>query len=387
MDIHFLPAWMAMIYTKCVENKAKIINFCFYSYYALLIIAKSYGYNSGDFFYKICFYVGAVLLLIKLFNTRYTFREYALLLIFLGIVGIIYLKLGDLTALLLLITVAGMKECNFLTVIKMTAIIRLLTLTGQLLMVGIGIIDVQRQLADPSDVNSRVLYALGWNKPNSAFLSAFLTVVVIMYLYYDKLNIWHLLLTSVPMIILFRLTYCRTGMILFLGLWVLIFLEKVTKNKKYYKVFCLSYAGAFLLSYLSVRYYQSTSEVSKVLNHLFSGRIDIMKTYYSTVGLSLFPRDISVFSFYSNRIIDNLYMSITITSGILSGILFVFLLTKLMFWLYKNMFYKEIIFMVIFAAYAMLEQFPLNPSMNPFILLLAVLLYGNKVMIGEKKIE
>ena len=43
--------------------------------------------------------------------------------------------------------------------------------------------------------------------------------------------------------------------------------------------------------------------------------------------------------------------------------------------------------MVIFAAYAMLEQFPLNPSMNPFILLLAVLLYGNKVMIGEKKIE
>jgi hypothetical protein len=37
--------------------------------------------------------------------------------------------------------------------------------------------------------------------------------------------------------------------------------------------------------------------------------------------------------------------------------------------------------MVIFAIYAVLEEFPLNPSMNPFILLLGVLLYREKFLL------
>lgn len=43
--------------------------------------------------------------------------------------------------------------------------------------------------------------------------------------------------------------------------------------------------------------------------------------------------------------------------------------------LYREKNYREIIFFTIFAIYAVLEQSPMNPILNPFILLTANLIY------------
>ena len=383
----FLTAWTDMIYTKFQSNQQKIAEFSFYAFYVLLIIAKSLGYNSGDLIYKICFYVGVLFLLVKLVNTKYTLREILWIAFFLVIVFLIYFKLGDLSELLLLLSVVGMKNCNFSTIMKLTVITRIAVTVTQLLLVSVGLMDAQQQLVDDGLNPIREVYALGWTKPNLAFLGGFLAVVVFLYVFYEKLNIGYFLGTMLPMVLLYKVTYCRTGIIVYFFLWVLIIVDKAIRYKKIYWLYCLAYVVGYVISFLAMHFYQGTYGYMQTINQVFNGRIDIMNTYYKTVGLSLFPRDVSIFSFNLNRIIDNLYMSLTITSGIIVGVLFVVLLTRCMYTLYHKKCYKEIIFMVIFAVYAILEEFPLNPSLNPFMLLLGVLLYKDKVIIREKTSE
>jgi hypothetical protein len=77
-------------------------------------------------------------------------------------------------------------------------------------------------------------------------------------------------------------------------------------------------------------------------------------------------------------------MSLAITSGLMVAVLFVVLMTGTSRVLCKKKCYREMIFMVIFAIYAVLEEFPMNPSMNPFVMLLGVLLYREKFLLrGE----
>jgi hypothetical protein len=183
------------------------------------------------------------------------------------------------------------------------------------------------------------------------------------------------------MLFLYELTYCRTGILLFGLLWGMIGWEKFTKWKGYHHIYSLAYVFGFVISLLATVFYRPGNTKMQKINHLFNGRIDIAHSYFSGVGFSLFPRDVSIFSFNLNRIIDNLYMSLAITSGLGVAVLFVVLMTKTSRVLIKKRCYRELIFMVIFAIYAVLEEFPMNPSMNPFIMLLGLLLYRDKFLL------
>ena len=51
--------------------------------------------------------------------------------------------------------------------------------------------------------------------------------------------------------------------------------------------------------------------------------------------------------------------------------------------MYCNGYYREIIFFTIFAVYAVLEQSPMNPILNPFILFTANLVYKNYTVMEQ----
>jgi hypothetical protein len=376
--------WINILYTKFTQNKSRIEEISFYGFYALLILAKSLGYSSGHFFYKICFAVGVVFWTVKVFCTRYTLREILWILVFAVIVGLMYLKLGELTGILLLMGIIGMKNCNFSRIMHITLWCRLFTILVMAATAAVGLQDMQPTTINDQSYALRQAYAFGFDKQNLLFLSGFLAVVAFLYVEYERLNLLCFLGTLVPMIALFELTYCRTGIVLYFGLWLLIVVDKSMKSRRYCRIYCFAYLFGALASLAATVLYNGSSQIMQKINHLFNGRLEIVSTYYNTVGFSLFPRDISVFSFYLNRIIDNLYMSLFLTSGLVIGSIFVVLMTCCSWKLYQYNCRRELIFMVIFAMYAMLEEFPLNPSMNPFVLLTGVLLYKNKMVIREK---
>ena len=73
--------------------------------------------------------------------------------------------------------------------------------------------------------------------------------------------------------------------------------------------------------------------------------------------------------------IDNFYMYLLISCGVIVALAFVIFATKAQFRLFREGNYREILFFTVFAVYAMLEQSPFNPILNPFILLMGNLIY------------
>jgi hypothetical protein len=292
-----------------------------------------------------------------------------------------YAKLGELTGILLLMTVAGTKNCNFEVLMKINMVVLGLSVAVVTACSAVGLLEQSQIIIFDNKYMLRYVYGSAYGKQNLLFLSGFLAIVAILYVFYDRLNILWLFGTVIPMLVLYELTYCRTGILLFGLLWVMIGWEKFTKWKGYHHLYSLAYVFGFAISLLATVFYSPGNLGMQKINHLFNGRIDISHSYFATVGFSLFPRDVSIFSFNLNRIIDNLYMSLAITSGLVIAVLFVVLMTGTSRVLCKKRCYREMIFMVIFAIYAVLEEFPMNPSMNPFIMLLGVLLYRDKFLL------
>jgi hypothetical protein len=383
MDISLWKAWTATVFSKLAKNRQGVSSVLFYGYYALLVLAKGLGYSNGGFFYNMFFYVAAILWLVKMILTDYTLREIIWIAVFLLISLWMYVKLGELTGILLWMTVVGLKNCNFEILMKLTMVVRGLAVAVVIAFSAVGLLAQNSIEIEDNDFALRYVYGFAYGKQNLLFLSGFLTVVAILYVFYDRLNLLWLFGTLIPMVVLYELTYCRTGILLFGLLWIMIAWEKFVKWKGHHRIYRWVYVLAFLISLLATVFYRPGNLTMQKINHLFNGRIEITNTYYSTIGFSLFPRDISVFSFNLNRIIDNLYMSLSLTSGLVIGGIFVILMTGACFALCRKKCYRALIFMVIFAMYAILEEFPLNPSMNPFIMLLAVLLYRDTFVLRE----
>lgn len=386
MDITLWKAWMATVFSKLVENRQRIACVLFYGYYAFLVMAKGLGYSNGSFFYQLLFFTGVVLWLGKMLLTDYSLREIVTIAIFLAIALWMYAKLGELTGILLLMTIAGLKNCNFVILMKITMVIRVFTSAVVIAFSAVGLLPQNAIGILEQDYSFRYVYGFDYGKHNLLFLSGFLTVVAMLYVYYDKLNMYWFVGTLIPMVILYKLTYCRTGILLFVLMWLMIGWDKLCKWKGLNRLYCLAYVFGFCTSFLATVIYRPGHLGMQKINHIFNGRISIANTYFRTVGFSLLPRDISIFSFNLNRIIDNLYMSLAITSGLLIALLFVYLITKTSYKLLLGKNNKELLFLVIFAIYAILEEFPLNPSMNPFIMLLAIPLYRDKFILRGNEI-
>jgi hypothetical protein len=130
-----------------------------------------------------------------------------------------------------------------------------------------------------------------------------------------------------------------------------------------------------LISFVSVLFYQRTNPTWFRINRIFNGRIEIATTYLRTYGLTLLPKSWKIFWEMSATTIDNSYMYLLICCGLIVGIGYYVLATKAQLRLYRQRKTIEILFFTVFALYAMLEQGPFNPILNPFVLVIGNLIY------------
>lgn len=179
----------------------------------------------------------------------------------------------------------------------------------------------------------------------------------------------------------YKFTYCRTGIAVFFFVWALIIFEKIAKNR-WKVVLALSVPVGAVFSLCTMLFYDGGNSVMRLLNHLVSGRIYIMSSYYKTQGVSLIPRAQELFYGQYYGLIDNTYMFVFLYCGAIVALFFLWCVTKTLFRLYRGGYYKELVMIAAFALYGVLEQFIMNGFMNPFVLLCGILLYPDLL---EKK--
>ena len=167
----------------------------------------------------------------------------------------------------------------------------------------------------------------------------------------------------------------------FFFVWALIIFEKIAKDR-WKVVLALSVPVGAVFSLCTMLFYDGGNSVMRLLNHLVSGRIYIMSSYYKTQGVSLIPRAQELFYGQYYGLIDNTYMFVFLYCGAIVALFFLWCVTKTLFRLYRGGYYKELVMIAAFALYGVLEQFIMNGFMNPFVLLCGILLYPDLL---EKK--
>lgn len=350
-------------------------------YYGVMTASKALGMDSSNSLYYVMFGIACIMLLFKYCVTQYTVRQIALD-VLLGCIGIVCFVIShDMTVLLLAMTVAGLKDCDFRDLACTAFYVRLAITSLMVVASFLGIFDQGETAQTTTSFQDITVYNFGYSTANNAYINIFVLMALFLYIRYDRINWKYFLGTSVIAMLMYTFTNSRTGTILFFAVWFFIFCEKfLLARRGRYVFFMLMSASTLICAVFS---YAATSMFnpdggywSEYINRIFSGRLNITHKYHEALSMSLFPRTSAVMDAHRGfGFIDNSYMSVYFHDGLIVALIVLAIICISNHRLFKKHCYKELVFIASFSVYAMMEEFPLNPVVNPFIMLTAIVVY------------
>lgn len=350
-------------------------------YYGVMTASKALGMDSSNLLYYVMFGIACIMLLFKYCVTQYTVRQIALD-VLLGCIGIVCFVIShDMTLLLLAMTVAGLKDCDFRELACTAFYVRLAITSFMVVASFLGIFDQGETAQTTTSFQDITVYNFGYSTANNAYINIFVLMALFLYIRYDRINWKYFIGTSVIAMLMYTFTNSRTGTLLFFAVWFFIFCEKfLLARKGRYVFFWLMAASTLICAVFS---YAATSMFnpdggywSEYINRIFSGRLNITHKYHEALSVSLIPRTSAVMDAHRGfGFIDNSYMSVYFHDGLIVALIVLVLICISNYSLFKKHCYKELVFIASFSVYAMMEEFPLNPVVNPFIMLTAVVIY------------
>ncbi len=350
-------------------------------YYGVMTASKALGMDSSNSLYYVMFGIACIMLLFKYCVTQYTVRQIALD-VLLGCIGIVCFVIShDMTVLLLAMTVAGLKDCDFRDLACTAFYVRLAITSLMVVASFLGIFDQGETAQTTTSFQDITVYNFGYSTANNAYINIFVLMALFLYIRYDRINWKYFVGTSVIAMLMYTFTNSRTGTILFFAVWFFIFCEKfLLARKGRYVFFWLMAASTLICAVFS---YAATSMFnpdggywSEYINRIFSGRLNITHKYHEALSVSLIPRTSAVMDAHRGfGFIDNSYMSVYFHDGLIVALIVLAIICISNHRLFKKHCYKELVFIASFSVYAMMEEFPLNPVVNPFIMLTAIVVY------------
>lgn len=362
----------------------------YYIYFLAMIGVKALGFSSSNRIFVVVFVCSLAFLAVKIFYTEYEPKELAMviILVLLSLIG--FFRAKEQTYFLAAISIAGMKGINFKDLCKKTFWVHLIAsfvaVTGSML----GYF--QDNILIINQETGEAYHTYGYSDFNVLFVNMFIIAALLIYINYERLGIKEFILTNILMYWTYTATHSRTGYLLFFGMWFLIILDKkVLKEglkKKFYNIYTFApfimAAISFLLPYIYELY--GKTKIMYEVNRALTGRIFIMNYYIKLYPVTLFG---NTYEFWLNNageileIVDNMYVSIYLYSGIALLALYVIGVFCLMRKLFAKRYDIELILVAILCVYAFMEEFPLNPTVNPFAVMVAWVIFGGNLVRGD----
>lgn len=358
-------------------------------YYAVMTASKALGMDSSNNMYYLMFGISCMFLLYKYFVTGYTLKETALDVIFAAVGLICFAVSRDMTVMLLAMTVIGLKGCNFRDIINAAFYVRLALTSCMIIFSLLGIFDQGEALQVTTSFQDITVYSFGYSTPNNAYINMFLLVVLFLYVNYEKINLKYFAGTSIIAMLMYTFTNSRTGTLLFFAVWTLIFIDKflLARKARYVFFWLMSFSTLIcaVFSYFATAMFNPNGGYWSIyINRIFSGRLNITHQYHEALSVSLLPRAKAVMDAHRGfGFIDNSYMSVYFHDGLLTALFLITIICIANRMLFKEHRYKELVFTAVFSVYAMMEEFPLNPIVNPFIMLIALVIYNKNFTIDH----
>lgn len=358
----------------------------YYISFLSLVFAKTLGMYSGDTEYKIIMAVSMLFLGAKLLFTKYTKKEFIIMALMIIYAVFIFLKTGYITFTISVVTLCGLKGINVRHLLSKVLFVKLICMTVLVSASVAGIVGnfVRDQYADG------LTYSYGFNNPNDFMVNVFITVALIFYLNYEKLNILHFLLSAYAFYAVFCVTKSTTGMLL--GMFLLAvflclkILDRLGKAGRVIKravsavviptsLWC--FVGTFFMSV----FFDVNNPTMFTLDQMVSGRLKIQHQYWLNYGFSILGKDISRAAArydgvqINNGFLDSNYWCSFYKYGFVTEMLFIAFLIFGSWYFYKKKNYNLVIIINMLCLYGLMEDFLISSIVNPFLLLAAYAVY------------
>lgn len=373
---------------KTIRNRNARI--AYYIYFLTMVGLKALGLSSNNKTFMIIFVMSLAFLAVKIIYTEYEPKELAIIisLVLLSTIG--FLRAKEQTYFLAAVSIAGMKGINFRDLCKKTFWVHLIC--SLIAVVGSMSGYFQDNIQIINAKTGEAYHTYGYSDFNVLFVNMFIIAALYIYINYKKLGIKEFILTNILMYWAYDATHSRTGYLLFFGMWLLILLDKFvlkeSTKKRWYSLYTLVPFVMVFLSFLMPYLYDVYGKTKWMyeVNKMLTGRLFIMNYYLKLYPFTLFG---NTYEFWLNNagkileIVDNLYVTIYLYSGVVMLIIYVIGAFYLLRKLYRRRFDIELILFTILCVYAFMEEFPLNPTVNPFALLLGWVIFDGNLVRGD----
>lgn len=348
----------------------------FLIYIAILSVFKGLGINADNKIYVVSFGIGCLLLGIKILNYKFSKKEIIMMILLLAI-GVLDFCIGKTaTFLLTAITILGLKNVDIKKAIKVILIVRIITFLIIVISSIVGLIP-QNNVEFYRDGKFITRYSLGYPYPNTLQISFSIIVALTVYVFWNNIKFLHIIIAELLNIVLYFLTYSRTGFIIttFLLVFVLILKKNSIMRKSILYIGKNLYCFLFILTIVCAVSYGKLNFLD-TMNEVLTGRIEYMNKLITEHPIPIIGSD--EYNYYVN--IDNGYISLLYEGGLLAFILMSYLIIKLSNRLYIQKKYPEMLLLIFFLITAFTESFFMSASMN-----ISLLFIGMIVFEGENK--
>ncbi len=324
--------------------------------------------------------VGLLLLSIKLVITDYTKRELAIIagMLFAGMVPLVINS--DKMLILTIITIIAVKNCAYQKIFLCSAVSRAVLMTGKIGLVVVGILPdgYNGELTKYDFITQSIItYEIpnfGYSHPNYLYLGAVSVALLIIVVMKEKAKWYIYLILAAGLYWLYRVTYCRTGFAIWIGILGMLILYKIVKEipkaVKCYMYFLGGIPILLTVATVVISYYHNLGENwAQWINMLVNGRFQRWSWQTKPLYQMILPQ-------YPWKKLDNGYIYQWYNFGWLIMLLLIGWLTYCSYLLIQKQLYYEIISIAATTGYLIGEAMPLSSTWNPCILLLAIGIYG-----------
>lgn len=366
-------------------------NQIFYIAYVLMIINATLIKNINNTVSRIIIVVYIALYVLNMLLKKYTIKEFLILHVGFLIIGIIFLKSKETDILILGVILLSSSRIDFKKVVKLDFITRLIGVICTILfsLTGITTNFIMYRIKEPN-YTIEVRNSLGFIHPNTLSVNIFILILAYVYIRYKSIKIIECVTLVVIMYTFSEITGSRTGIICIAILILSIILERKTQfsSRKIFKfIFIYGIPICVLISFTLTILYSYNIEVINVMNKIFTGRIRSANYFLENYGISLFGQSLELISIVQAqqtseqmRILDNLYISLGVRSGIVFLIIYNIIYVKLNKFIVNQNYKCEMILITNLMIYGFMEKVPISPELNFTVLLLGIVLFKDTLI-------
>lgn len=353
-----------------VRNYLKQYAEIFYMLYFLpLAGCVAMGISSSQLIYRLVFAVTALFLLLKLAVTDYTRKEFLLIAAVMTLLGYVFYRTREKSLIITAVSIFGCKDVDVKKVLKYTVLVYIIgmAITIGLVMAG----KVQGEIHELTKGGVRYdINDFGFSHPNSAYNHLLMIGLMAIVAWGKELRWYHYGIMTAAMFIGYKVFLSRTGLLIYFILCaalVLVYMVKWEKARKTLGfVWALLPLGTAVASYALPVLFPKNIELVKTVNDYTTGRIYLSFKALESADLTWFGAMERPWEgvYY----IDNVYMNILLSCGILLCLLWVISLFLAAYHYWKTEQYYILIAIGIISIYGFMEYSVVNVTWNPILL-------------------